>query len=183
MKILFTVAFLDGLHGSVKHVLEYSSFFASKAEKNEVFVATIFFSDKIRKKFTDRGINVCTIDEINIENFYDIVFAYHFPVIEALLHKGLNCKKLILGSLSSFVDIETFPLWWPAASMRTVISEECKQAHHKKYGIPLESMYVVENSIPDEFSVYPPVYKHTPPPPHTHTHIHSITPAVVCHAE
>lgn len=155
MKILFTVAFLDGLHGSVKHVLEYSSFLASKeGGSHNVSVSSIIINNEIKRKFVDRYVHVCQLFKTDVSYKYDIVFSYHFPTIEYLLQKGLKSEKLILGSLSGFVDLETFPLWWNIASLLTVMSEECRISHHEKYHIPLDCMNVFENSIPDEFYTY-----------------------------
>ena len=155
MRILFTIAFLDGFHGSVKHVLEHASFLHSANGGNhQITIATIFATEKIKLIFKKSGIDVYLLNSVPLDICYDIVFAYHFPTIEMLLSYKLKCKKLVLGSLSSFASIETFPLWWSNASMLITISHEAQQSHHEKYAIPLERIRIMENCIPDAFFQY-----------------------------
>lgn len=99
MKILFTVLFLDGFHGSVMHVKEIASFLASdKGGNHSITVATCFATPALVDFFKKSNISVKTLNKIDKNIIYDIVFAYHFPTIDTLINQGLNCKKLILGS-------------------------------------------------------------------------------------
>ena len=156
MNILFTILALDGYHGSVMHVKEWAEFFLTKYRSNidTVSVVTGFATEEIRNMFVSLGIDVYTInDELLLEE-YDIVFAYHFPIIETLLAKGLKCKKLVLGSLSSFEGMEFLTLFWDSASLIVVVSEEVKQKFKSSFGIPESRMIVLENAIPDLYANY-----------------------------
>ncbi|HBJ77297.1 MAG TPA: hypothetical protein DDY68_05950, partial [Porphyromonadaceae bacterium] len=145
--ILITVAYLDGFHGSVIHVKEWGTYFVSKGFN--VTIATIMWTPEIYNMITRYGVKVRSVFEDWNEKF-DIVIAYHFPTIGLLLKKGVDCTKMVLGSLSSFEYLESFPLFFELASCLVCVSEESKLFHHLS-GIPLEQMIVIENSIPDEY--------------------------------
>ncbi len=151
MKILFTIAYLDGYHGSVIHVLEWAKYFIGGGQ-NKVVVATIFSIKEIQDLFRSFGIHVQTVTEPQIlASEYDIVFSYHFPTIGLLLNRGLKCKKLILGSLSSYEPLESFSSYWKNASILLAMSEETRQSQSSKFNIPIADIYVIENLVPDEF--------------------------------
>lgn len=151
MKILFTIAYLDGYHGSVIHVLEWAKYFIGGGQ-NQVVVATIFSTKEIQDLFHSFGIHIQTVTDPKILNSeYDIVFSYHFPTIGLLLSRGLKCKKLVLGSLSSYEPLESFSLYWVNASILLAMSEETRQSQSSKFNIPIDNIYVIENLVPDEF--------------------------------
>ena len=155
MKILFTVAFLDGLHGSVIYIKEIATFLASpKGGSHSISVMTIFATPEIKLLFKKCGLNVCTLDDIDFDTIYDIVFAYHFPTINTLISRKLKCKKLILGCLSSFDLLEIPPLYYDCASLILAVSSEAKNNLVKSYNIPSEKISVMENLIPDNFLYY-----------------------------
>ena len=107
MKILFTVIFLDGFHGSVIHIKELADYYLhSKKDQFQVEVATLFVAPEVFLFYKKSGIKVKLIQEVDINIKYDIVFAYHFPTIDNLLRRGLKCEKLVLNSLSSFELLE-----------------------------------------------------------------------------
>lgn len=149
MKVLITVAFLDGLHGSVMHVKELSNFLANLG--HEVTVVTVFYDEKIKKLFTSSKINVITVSDFEPNSEFETVFAFHFPILGALLHQGLCCKKCVMWSLSSFELLETFPTYFDKASLLVAMSEETAHNHSQSYGIPLRSIKVIENFLPCEF--------------------------------
>lgn len=149
-KILFTIAFLNGYHGSVIHVYEWSKYFVSIGYGVTVICINSFKS--IRKLYEESGIQVCDITEISSKKSYDIVFAYHFPVITYLLSFNLiECRKLILGSLSPFEPLESLPIFWEHSSLITVVSQEVLQKIQKNLKVPDKQIRVVQNSVPDDF--------------------------------
>lgn len=155
MDILFSVSFLDGYHGSVMHVWEWAKAF--RAMGHQVAVASIWSTAEIRVLFTDAGITHYTLTDGNLPTDWDIVFAYHFPSTGLLLAQGIQPQHLVLGSLSGMEPLETLPACWPAASHIVMVSETAKAQHHAAYGIPLDSMSVVENGIPEEFTPLAPL--------------------------
>jgi len=156
VRILFTCAFLDGYHGSVMLVKEHAEYLASKrGGSHDVTVATILATPEITEFFTSCGVAVRLLPHVDVDVHYDIVFAFHYPTLDTLLERGLHCEKLVMGSLSSFITLETFPLYWEHASLLMVMSEETRNVHHEKYGIPIERMLVMENNIPDVYAEYP----------------------------
>lgn len=152
MKILLTIAFMDGFHGAVMHIRDLAGFF--KRRGDEVCVATIFMVPEIKEIFANMEVPLKELSQVSMEEPYDIVFAYHYPTIGCLLKQGLRCKKLVLGSLSGEGRMETFPIYWESVSLLTVMSKETGVKHSNRYGIPLDKMYVLENPIPNEFAEY-----------------------------
>ena len=155
MRILFTCVFLDGYHGSVMLVKEHAEYLASKrGGGHDVTVATVIATPEITDFFTSCGVAVRHLPDVAVAVHYDIVFAYHYPTRDNLLERGLHCEKLVMGSLSSFEKLESFPQYWDCASLLIVMSEETRMVHHSRYSIPLEKMLVFENNIPDAFAEY-----------------------------
>lgn len=152
--ILFTVAFLNGYHGSVVHVYEWSKYLVSIG--HSVYVICISYTNSIRKLYEHSGIKVYNINEIGYKRSYDIVFAYHFPIITYLLSFELiDCRKLVLGSLSPFEPLESLPLFWEHSSLITVVSQEVLQKIQRTIKVPDKQIKVLENSVPDDFIVFP----------------------------
>ena len=148
--ILFTVAFLNGYHGSVIHVYEWSKQLASMGHC--VHVVCINYTKSIRKLFEESGIKVRNVGEISGKKIYDVVFAYHFPVITYLLSFELiSCRKLVLGSLSPFEPLESLPIFWEHASLITVVSQEVLRDIQKHTKVPIKQIRVLENCVPDDF--------------------------------
>lgn len=155
MRILFTCIFLDGYHGSVMLVKEHAEYLASKrGGGHDVTVATVIATPEITDFFTSSGVTVQYLPDVDVKVHYDIVFAYHYPTLDNLLERGLHCEKLVMGSLSSFEKLESFPQYWDTASLLIVMSRETKEVHYDKYGIPREKMFVFENNVPDAFAEY-----------------------------
>lgn len=157
MNILFTLLYVDGHHGSILHVKELGEYFAGRVdeksgERHVVTAVTVFATEEMREEFARAGIRVLDVDAFEPEGVCDCVFAHHFPVLDALLCKGLECRKIVLSSLSGMLEIESFPIWHDQATVLTVMSVNTARKHHANYGIPLERMEVFENSIPDKFA-------------------------------
>lgn len=91
------------------------------------------------------------LGNIDVSIEYDIVFAYHFPTIEFLLKRGLQCKKMVFGSLSGMEMLETFSNFYNNASLLVLMSQKTLEKHNLFYKIPKEKMFVLENCIPDKF--------------------------------
>lgn len=147
-KILFTVAYLDGLHGSVMHVAELSSYLVNQGW--DVTVASIYIDrDKIRNLF-DGGVVLEIV--LNIENErFDVIWAYHFPLVGALFAKGVSCDRLVFGSLSCSEKLEIPPIFWKSCSVLHAVSWECASRLSKNYSIPLNAFTVMENLLPKNF--------------------------------
>lgn len=153
MRILFTVAFLDAYHGSVLHVREVAEYLASaKGGNHDVTVGSIFTTPEIEHMLKSRGLNVFLLGSIDVSIRYDIVFAYHFPTIEFLLKRGLQCKKMVLGTLSGYEYLETLPNFHKNSSMIIAMSEEARSNHCELYGFEEGCIGILENCIPDKFA-------------------------------
>ena len=100
--VLFTLANLEGLSGSVIYVAEVTEYLLSKGYR--VSLCCINSDLVFESLFTEKGINVFSSDNIDLHIKYDYVFAFHFPVLSLLLLKGLKYKKIIRYSHQS--------KWW-----------------------------------------------------------------------
>lgn len=155
-KILLTVAYLDGLHGSVMHVAELSSYLVNVGW--HVSVAAIHIDEsKIEGLFDDR-VELRSILEIRSESF-DVIWSYHFPTVGALLANEVRCGRLIYGCLSWFEKLETPPMFWEHCSVVHAVSRECAELLGEMYGLPKERFTVIGNWLPDKYSTYTPDLK------------------------
>lgn len=118
-----------------------------------VQVICISYTRTIRKLYNSSGIEVCNLNEVVDKDEFDIVFAYHFPIITFLLSFDLiYCRKLVLGSLSPFEPLESLPLFWKNSSLITVISQEILQKTVNLIKVPYAQIKVFENCVPDDFA-------------------------------
>lgn len=149
MKILLTVAALDGFHGSVIHVLEWASFFRS--EGHDVTVVTGIYRTEVKELFHKNNIVVSKVDDAIDLYGWSLGISYHFPIITKLLQKGVEFQKLIAGCLSSFELLESPPCFWEKCNLIVTMSLEAKQRICDRYAIPFSKVVVIENGIPKHF--------------------------------
>ena len=149
MRVVFTVAALNGFHGSVIHVFEWAQFLVH--EGHEVTVITGTYKEEIVKLFNRSHIDVRHINDNLQNNRWDCGFAYHFPFITKLLHNGVVFRKLIIGCLSSFELLETPPFFWKDCNLVVTMSAEAKDHICSRYSIPHSKVCVIENGIPSSF--------------------------------
>ena len=149
MRVVFTVAALNGFHGSVIHVFEWAQFLVH--EGYEVTVITGTYKTEIVKLFNRSHIDVRHINDDLQDNRWDCGFAYHFPFITKLLHKGAVFRKLIIGCLSSFELLEAPPFFWNDCNLVVTMSAEAKDHICSRYLIPYSKVCVIENGIPSSF--------------------------------
>ena len=152
MRILFTLAYADGYHGSMLHIKEIASYYTSKG--HECIVATIYSKKEYEELFLKENITIKQVKDIDLTLEYDILYGVHHPVVSYLLNNKVKCKKLILNSLSRVELIEQFPNYFHAASMLVVCSCRVRDYYSETLNVPKENIYVLENSIPDEFYDY-----------------------------
>lgn len=150
-KMLLTVAYLDGLHGSVMHVAELSSYLVNIGW--DVSVAAIHIDEKKIKGLFDGRVVLKPIFEIHGESF-DVIWSYHFLTVGALFANEVRCRKLIYGCLSWFEKLETPPVFWEHCSVVHAVSRECAELLGKMYDLPKERFTVVENWLPDNYYAY-----------------------------
>ena len=108
MNILFTVAALNGFHGSVIHVKEWAEYMVSKG--HSVSIISCAITPPILNIFNSQKINVYNIEDHTIPNKWDILFAYHFPLLGYLIKKDFKFKRVIVGCLSGIEALESPPL-------------------------------------------------------------------------
>ena len=129
MNILFTLAFADGYHGSVRHIKELASYYVQKGHYCNV--VTLFYTPEILESFKTSNINLIRISEVDYNIEYDIVFGIHHPVLSCLLNNHLKLKKLVINSLSKMELLERFPNYYKSASMLLVCSHEIRSEFEK----------------------------------------------------
>ena len=147
--VLFTGYYFDGWHGSVIHILEIAEYLVKKGYK--CYCASLSISEIQKMHAKEKGLIVCRIDELPLDVEYDIVWAYHFPLLATLLYNGLKYKKIHVGCLSSFVPIEFLPIYYKECALCTVVSEEAKNILVDKYKVDDNFISVYPNFLPDKF--------------------------------
>lgn len=154
MRVVITVASLDGFHGSVMHVREWLQALSSRIEIESISLVCYFYDDSV-----DFGLNtlehkVYRIEEITSADFFgelDLILAFHFPLLDSLLLRGVKAKKIVSWSLSPYEAFEAYPFYWQELSILVANSEETKRARSRVQHIPKEKIIVVNNSLPVKF--------------------------------
>lgn len=152
MNILLTGYYFNGFHGSMMHINEIGKYFAQKGDK--VYCASVIVEEKIKRYSASNGVLVYKVDDLPLDIEYDIVFAYHFPILPYLIDKGLKYKKIVLGCLSASLKIEA-PIWfYKNCNLLTSVSQEAKDKMVERYNIVADDIMVLNNFLPDEFYEY-----------------------------
>lgn len=151
MKVLLCCMYLNGLHGSVLHVLEYAEFFRSMGA--DVSIGTIFIDPEIKRRADKAGISVFKIDEVSVDTEYDLVYALHLFLFPYLLFRGLKYKRSILSLLSLKHSLEQLPpsCMYPYYDLITAISPEIINRYHNDFKIDLDLFTLIPNAIPMDF--------------------------------
>lgn len=148
-RVLFTGFHFDGWHGSMLHICEIAQYLTEQGY--ECFCASVSISENIKAYVQLRGLKLFHILDVPLEYDYDIVWAYHFPILATLLEKGLKYQKIHLGCLSSFCPIEFLPPYYKDCALTTVISQEAKDVLVSNYHFEEEYLKVVPNLLPNSF--------------------------------
>ena len=106
--ILFTCFRFGGYHGSVIHICEIAEYLFRQGYCIYVAVATC--SEEIKRYAQQKGAAIFYWDELPTDVEYDLVWAYHFPILPCLIRRGLRFRKVIGGSLSSVMPLEKVSL-------------------------------------------------------------------------
>lgn len=158
MNILFTGFYFDGYHGSMIHICEIAEYLSSQGHR--CYCASVSITDEVVQFAHSKGLELHRPQELPLDISYDIVWAYHFPILGYLISKGLQYGKIHIGCLSSFVSLEVPPLFYNECNLLSVMSEETKDKLVNTYQIPADKIYVLKNLLPDKFtaSYTPPEY-------------------------
>lgn len=134
------------------HVYELGSYFAKQGFS--VLCATLSYTSEIKELYSSAGIELVTVYDVPEGEHFDIIYGLHYPLYGYLFSKSVSCEKLIMSSLSGFLTIESYPLYWKDASLLLVNTKENKQQQIERLNIPEDKIYVLENLIPEKFSKY-----------------------------
>lgn len=150
MNILFTGFYFDGWHGSMIHICEIAEYLSSQG--HHCYCASVSITDEVIQFAQNNGLELYLPQNLPSDITYDIVWAYHFPILGYLISCKLKYKKIHVGCLSSFVPLEFPPLFYNECSLLSVMSEETKEKLIKNYKIPANKIYVLKNLLPDCFA-------------------------------
>lgn len=154
MNIIITVAALDGFHGSVLHVKEWVEGISKYVKNSNIAVVSIFFDKNTKKIIEDAGAKVYDVQEylsLASSSAYDLIIAFHFPILERMLFAGVRSKKIINWSLSPYEPLEAYSAFWADLTLLIANSEETKIERAKTQRIPAERIIVINNPLPDKF--------------------------------
>ena len=147
-RFLITVFSLNGYHGSMMHVCELSKELINLGYN--VSIATCRINKEIKKSIESNiGAKVYFFDDLPIDNTYKYVLAYHEPILTYLLAKGIQFDHLGIGSLSSFLDIETPSLLSLQSFPVFVHSKEL--AGKLKEHLKISNIKIIPNFVPQKF--------------------------------
>ncbi len=150
MNILFTGFYFDGWHGSMIHICEIAEYLSLQG--HHCYCASVSITDEVIQFAHNSGLELYLPQNLPLDITYDIVWAYHFPILGYLISCKLKYKKIHVGCLSSFVPLELPPLFYNECSLLSVMSEETKEKLIKNYKIPANKIYVLKNLLPDCFA-------------------------------
>ena len=68
-----------------------------------------------------------------------------------LLDRGIKYKKIIYGSLSSFVKFERIPIFYKNLNLISCVSQEVIDMYYNTYGIDKKFFTLIPNHIPEHF--------------------------------
>ena len=145
-KILFTVWYANGFHGAVIHISEIAEYFISQGW--EAYCVCAIMSKETKDYFLSKGIKLSLANHTNYSIEYDIIWNIHFPLFPFLLKNNIKYKKVIFNSLSSFLEIESPPLFHEAFPLILAVSEEAKDRIVNYYNVPAEKVKILKNVIP-----------------------------------
>lgn len=154
MKILFTGYNFDGYHGSMMLISEIAAYL--KGQGHDIYIASLNLTAKIQKEITKMGLKIFSVEKLpeNIE--YDIIWAYHYPLLVYLLNKNIKYKKIVCGCLSGLlIPLETPNLLCYQNNIPILVnSEETKNKLTENYPSLTNQYRVLLNLVPDEFFSY-----------------------------
>ncbi len=161
-RVLFTCFRFGGYHGAVIHICEISEYLSKLGY--EVDVAVVTCNEKIKSYAKEKGANVFYWDKLPLDKKYDLVWAYHFPILPCLIQRGMVFKKVIAGSLSSIMPdgkvsmdncsnfLEAPLLFHDKINLIIANSGLCKKSLIR-CGVDEHKIMVVNNFVPDNFKV------------------------------
>ena len=158
--ILFTCFRFGGYHGSVIHICEIAEYLFRQGYCIYVAVATC--SEEIKQYAQQKGAAVFYWDELPTDVEYDLVWAYHFPILPCLIRRGLRFRKVIGGSLSSVMPLEKVSLqncgkfleapllFYDKLALVVANSGLCRESLIR-CGVPADKIMVMNNLVPESF--------------------------------
>jgi len=153
MNILMTGYYFDGYHGSMMHLCEISEYLVKK--NCSVDIVSVQVTEEIKEYVESQGINLYTVDSFDAEKIYDYALCYHYPILPSLLEKGIDIKKIIFGSLSGFVALESPSMLINSDLILQVHSQSLKEEFIRKYNFNEKQIYVMPNLVPDKYFSIP----------------------------
>ena len=158
MNILFTGFYFDGWHGSMIHICEIAEYLSSQGHR--CYCASVSITDEVVHFAHSKGLELHLPQELPLDISYDIVWAYHFPILPYLISRGLQYGKIHIGCLSGILPLEVPPLFYKECALLSAMSEKTKDKLVSIYQIPADKIYVLKNLLPDKFtaSYTPPEY-------------------------
>lgn len=151
-RVLLTAFYFNGFHGSMMHICEIGMYLKSLGA--DVYIASCTIENRIAEYVENLGLKLYQVKSLPLDEKFDIVWSYHYPLFPYLLENGLKYDKLIYGCLSGMlipmetpnillIENETIPVW--ANSMET------KTNLIKEFPFLENRIDVLLNFVPDEF--------------------------------
>ena len=156
MKILISNQKLVEYSGSEFLTLELANEFMNRGY--EITLATFKIGYPILNHLDLKKIkiiNLSALEEIsNLEEEYDIFWCHHTPTLYTIIYNSkIKFKKLVFQSLSSFMELETLPLFYRDISLILSNSLETKKQliMDSQDNELNKKIMILENSVPEEY--------------------------------
>lgn len=148
---LITGYYFNDYTGSMMHICEIAQ--ELSANGWNVTIATMYLTDEIRNYVAGfKNAKVELAWHLSNNMHFDVALCYHFPILPRLLAKGFTIDKIIFGSLSGFVPLETPPLCLNNSNYYLQVhSHELFKQMIAEYGLSSNQLLLVPNMVPDEY--------------------------------
>lgn len=147
---LMTGYYFNGYHGSMMHICEIGEYLA--AQGWTVGVVSVDITPEIRRYVEAKGIHLYDVDTVPKDIIWQYALCYHFPILPYLLRQGLKIEKIGIGSLSSYMPLESPSFLAKEAFLPVFVhSKSLKDKLAEDYGLEKSRIFILPNLVPDRF--------------------------------
>lgn len=147
--ILFTCHSLKELAGTEIITLSLTNYFLERDWKVDVF--TLDYGEPFCH-IIDGNVNVVCLDNIgHLDKEYEVIWGHQHPTLDYVLFvEKIKGKRVYYESLSFYMPIEAFPVYYKSLTMNGVVSCNAKK-HLAEKGFDTQGMFVFPNYATKNF--------------------------------
>lgn len=149
LKLLFTGNDFRFYSGSQMYICELAEYFQTKGY--HITIASGYLSDNMTIKLKSKNINIIKANALPLDDIFDLVLAFHYPLITKLILKGLKFKQIINFCLSPYEKLENPVRFHHELPLIVANSQETKNKLINFDNIPENKVFILPNFLPDSF--------------------------------